>query len=162
MQNTTLVLSISLAVSLIVIAVLFYKRSSDRSACEEQLYHQHQACMQALDPKNGEDVAPQAQGGAPSGDKPAFVFFFAEWCPNSTGMFGAWEEAAKTLSQEGVNVILLDDKKHHDEMQKMDIKGFPTLRLYPSGFPSEQFVEYQGDRSAASLIKFVQSGGQAI
>jgi protein disulfide-isomerase A6 len=90
--------------------------------------------------------------------KPALVLFYNQNCGHSRNMRPAWDQAKQQIQQGGqVDAILIEDKA---EMQKHNIGGFPTVRFYQGGFPSPNFTEYQGNRSAESLVTFARSGGQ--
>lgn len=39
------------------------------------------------------------------------------------------------------------------------VEGFPTLKFRAAG--SEEFVEYEGDRSLESLTEFIEANGKA-
>lgn len=39
------------------------------------------------------------------------------------------------------------------------VEGFPTLKFRPAG--SDEFLEYEGDRSLESLVEFVDTNGKA-
>jgi len=85
-------------------------------------------------------------------------------------MMAAWHQAAQVLRQSGVQVEDLEYSKHKDIVQRCGVQGFPTIRLYPEGvgipgtntmdYSVGKFVEYRGNRTAESLIKFARSGGQ--
>jgi hypothetical protein len=72
----------------------------------------------------------------------------------------AWDQAKQQLDQSGqVDAILIEDQA---EIQKCGVRGFPTVRMYPEGYPSQNFIEYQGNRSIESLITFARSKGQQV
>ncbi len=93
--------------------------------------------------------------------KPALIFFHADWCPHCNNAMSEWKKAADNLNQSGqFEAIALKQETHGEEIAKHNVKSFPHYRLYPGGFPSQNFVDYKGDRSATSLLKFVHSEGQ--
>jgi hypothetical protein len=93
----------------------------------------------------------------------SLVLFHSDHCGHCVNMLPAWEQTKQTLSQGSqFDVIAFENGQNPQEIQKNDIKGFPTVRFYPEGFPSSNFVEYRGNRSAESFIKFAQSGGQEM
>ncbi len=93
--------------------------------------------------------------------KPALVFFYADWCPHCKNAMPEWLKAADNLTQSGqFEAIPLKQETHGEEIAKHGVKAFPHYRLYPAGFPSADYVDYKGNRSATSLLKFVHSEGQ--
>jgi len=92
--------------------------------------------------------------------KPALVLFYSNGCGHSRNMRPAWDQAKQQLDQSGqVDAILIEDQA---EIQKCGVRGFPTVRMYPEGYPSQNFIEYQGNRSIESLITFARSKGQQV
>ena len=53
--------------------------------------------------------------------------------------------------------ILIEDPA---QMQQHGIRGFPTIKLYPGGFPNSNPIDYMGNRSAESFVTFARSGGR--
>lgn len=95
------------------------------------------------------------------GTKPALVLFYADWCGHSKNMLDDWKKAKENLLQSGqFDVIDIKQEDQGQEIAKHGIKGFPVVRLYPEGFPSAKFIEYKGNRTANSFLKFVHSEGQ--
>jgi thiol-disulfide isomerase/thioredoxin len=104
------------------------------------------------------DVETVVGGGGSS-----MVLFHSDHCGHCVNMLPAWEETKQNLSQGSqFDVIAFENGQNPQEVQKNNIKGFPTVRFYPDGYPSSNFVEYRGNRSAESFIKFAQSGGQEM
>ena len=108
--------------------------------------------------KNEDDVE------TPIGDgNSALVLFYSERCGHSVNMMPAWEEMKKSMGSSGqFDIISLEQSKNPQEVHQHSIRGFPTIRFYPDGFPSPNFVEYKGPRTSESFIKFAQSGGQEV
>lgn len=90
------------------------------------------------------------------------VLFHSEGCGHCTHMMPAWKEVSERLKEMGMNVIDLEYMKNKEQVGAANVRGFPTIRLYLNGFPSEQFIEYKGDRSAESIWKFAMSGGREV
>ena len=109
-------------------------------------------------PGYGPPGNPQHMESYVGSGKPALVCFYNNGCGHSRNMRPAWDQAAQQLKQSGqVDAILIEDQA---EMQKYGIRGFPTVKFYPEGFPSPNSIDYQGDRSAESLVTFARSGGR--
>jgi thioredoxin-like negative regulator of GroEL len=69
----------------------------------------------------------------------------------------AWDEAAKKAGRGACVGDMRYDPEWFPE-EAMDVRGFPTIRAYRDG---RAINEYQGDRSAASILEFVKSVGVA-
>ena len=63
------------------------------------------------------------------------------------------KNAAAFAGADSVVVAKMDATSN--EVPGLNIRGFPTIVLYPANF--KDGVEYSGDRSAESLIEFVHT-----
>lgn len=155
-RSVLLCLAGALVIALVVICFLVFRSNGSSKPKAEPMQHQHvERVIQRPSPTP--QPAPQPTQAPSSG--PALVLFYAEWCGHSKNMTPAWKQASESLKSQGLNVIEFEHGKDGEEMQKHGVKGFPSLRFYPEGFPSSNFIEYKGDRSAESIIKFAQTGG---
>ena len=94
--------------------------------------------------------------------RPALVLFHSDHCGHCKHMMGDWETAKQQLlSSNQYDVLSFEHGSFPDESKKNNIQGFPTIRYYPNGYPSGDHVEYKGNRSSDSMVKFTQSGGSA-
>lgn len=93
----------------------------------------------------------------PQPKKSTVVLFYADWCGHSRQIKPAWLEASQILKSEGYQVLEKEHGSAKDEIMSQGIQGFPTIRIYPQGYPSSNFTKYQGDRSAQSIVNFVHS-----
>ncbi|CAL6102144.1 Protein_disulfide isomerase PDI4 [Hexamita inflata] len=87
-----------------------------------------------------------------SGNKHVFVKFFAPWCGHCKELAPKWE----TLSKESQIVIAELDCDNQDNKAicgKYNITGFPTIKMFSHGEPSE----YEGGRDLSSMKAFVNS-----
>jgi len=93
---------------------------------------------------------------------PTVALFHSLRCGHSTRMTPAWEAMKESLLADSFNVEIISFEQSSDpqEIQQQKIGGFPTIRYYSDGFPSENFSDYKGDRSKESLIRFITSGGK--
>lgn len=150
-KSTVVGLIIALVAALAIICYLVAKPSKT----EVRVQHPIQP------PQGPTQGPPQGPPQGPSqGAQPTVVLFYADWCGHSKNMMPAWKQAAQSMQEHGVRVIEMEQGQHKDEIQKSGVGGFPTIRLYPQGFPSTNFIKYKGDRSAESIVKFVQTGGK--
>jgi len=160
-STITIGLIVALVIALVVICYLVYsKNASSPRDFDPSGPTPRRPVLRP--PQRMPPVGPQAPTGSQQGPRPnapTVVLFYADWCGHSKQMMPAWKQAAQTLSQQGVRVIEMEHGQHKDEIQKHGVQGFPTIRLYPNGFPSSNFVNYQGDRTAGSIVSFVRSTG---
>lgn len=85
--------------------------------------------------------------------KPVLVLFHGRQCPHCVAMMPAWDEVKKALF--GKMEMRTIEGGDSEMSMYASVNGVPTIRLYPQGTENmEGFVEYQGDRSAQSIIQF--------
>jgi len=115
--------------------------------------------------------SPSPYGPSPSpkpegfqhGKRPTLVLFYANGCGHCANMMGDWEKVSSALVNSPVQALKFEASQDPKALQAAGgIRGFPTVRLYIDGFPGNNVVEYNGDRSAGSLMRFAQSGGQSV
>lgn len=171
-RNPNLVIGLcaALGVSVIVIMFLLYRRRNSSQTEEYPVQPQGPPAhappqMEYRRPPPPPPTAPSpphpetAVGGG-SG-KPALVMFYAEWCGHSKAMQPSWQQLQQTLAQTNqFDLVAIDADKNKEEMGRHGVRGFPTVRYYPQGFPGPNHIEYKGNRTVDSLMKFVRSGGQ--
>jgi len=84
------------------------------------------------------------------------VEFYAPWCGHCKKLAPEWEKAATELKNKGINAKLAavdaDDQKNTDLRVRYDIKGFPTLKLFRNGVPTD----YNGERVADGIINYLK------
>lgn len=135
----TIGLCLALVGSILIIAYLLYSRN-DRNTFQPAPQHPQV------------ETAPQQQPMTP---KPTIVLFHAEWCGFCKKMAPEWEKAKKFLENH-ISVLDFEAKSNPSEIKRNDIAGFPCVRLYLNGYPSDNYIEYKGNRTADSLIDFVK------
>lgn len=99
----------------------------------------------------------------PPKDKPipSLVLFYANWCGHSQNFLDVWSQLMKQNLK--CDMIGLEQEKNPKDIEVNSISGFPTIRLYPSGYipASQDYIEYNGNRSLESLTDFVMSEGNS-
>jgi len=76
--------------------------------------------------------------------------FYAPWCGHCKKLVPTYEEVATQLKNQ-VNVGKVDCTTEQGICAKFNVKGYPTLKLSSA---EGKIVDYNGDRSAASLVAF--------
>lgn len=126
-KNVTITLIIALVIAILLIGYLCFKKTSV-STYEEQ-------------PEETDT-------------RPTLVLFHSHGCGHCKTMMPEWIKAKAELEKYGVKVIDIQGADN-EYLSMFDIKGFPTVMLFPEGFPHSQPVVYSGDRTAKSFLEFV-------
>ena len=147
-MKTWVLIAIATAAVVIVVAFLLYKQYCS----EPQTISKH---TEEVPP----EPLPQKQQKS-AHEIPALVLFASESCIHCKKLMPTWAELMKQVKRPGVlNVIEFTKEKNPQEFQGKSLPGVPTIRFYPDGYGNDVYVEYNGDRSLESLVKFVRSGG---
>lgn len=105
-----------------------------------------------------------ATGGAPVGaegfeegfgNKPCMALFYAPWCGHCKSLMPTWDQLS---AQHGDHMTKVNCDENRDMAEKHGIAGFPTIKFCHNGLnDGDNTTEFQGDRSADSLSKFLMS-----
>lgn len=148
---------IVIAVIIVAIVIIYYYRSSKES------YNLEEESTPINDElkKIADEQAHQTHSshGSPA-KRPTLVLFHAGFCGACKSFLPAWEHAKQQLAKD-IDVMDFQYETEGDIVKQNNIEGFPTVRLYPDGFPSPNFIQYEGNRTPESLIRFVMSGGRS-
>lgn len=128
---------IAIALSVVVVAVLLYVYLSRRSNSEVST--------------EGFDEG--------FGNKPCMALFYAPWCGHCKSLMPTWDQLS---SQNGDYMTKVNCDENRDMAEKHGIAGFPTIKFCHNGLnDSDNTTEFQGDRSADSLNKFLMDNVKA-
>lgn len=85
------------------------------------------------------------------------VEFFAPWCGHCKSLAPEWEKAAKKLEGK-VKLGAVDATAHASLGQRYEVKGYPTIKIFPAGVKSDDKVEdYQGPRESEGIVAHAMS-----
>lgn len=98
--------------------------------------------------------------------KDVLVEFYAPWCGHCKDLAPKYEELAGVFSfnpELGSKVLIAKfDVTANDVEDNLDIKGFPTILLFPANDKGNP-VEYNGPRTVTGLIDFIfQKGSHKV
>merc|ERR1719160_1288724 len=85
-----------------------------------------------------------------------FVEFYASWCGHCKELAPKYAEAAKSLKQGGVPVLVakVDAPSNEALARKHGVKSFPTLLLFRKG--ETAWKQYEGQRTTQAMVVWVK------
>ena len=86
-------------------------------------------------------------------EKPTFVWFYGDFCGHCHAMYDDWKNLNNnSMVTKKVNLLKIESAQNSMLTKDPNVFGYPTLRLYKI---SGSFVEYDGNRDAEDMKKFV-------
>lgn len=163
-RNSTLTICLGAGLLLAIILVCFLLWNRTHEAPVEQMNHLAHPGNAGGPPRTPPPQQARSQQQAPQqqGDKPALVLFHANGCHHCTTFKPVWEELKKVVPPQACDLIDFEASTARQEVASQGIAGFPTIRLYLDGFPSQNFKEYQGPRKLENIIMFIKSNGEQM
>jgi len=84
------------------------------------------------------------------------VKYYADWCGHCKALAPVYVKVAALLAGQKDQLYLAEFNMPENELKEdVDVQGFPTLLFYPAG-AKDKPIRYDGDRSAGSILKFIQ------
>jgi len=91
--------------------------------------------------------------------KDVFIEFYAPWCGHCKKLAPIWEEVAAELK--GItSLVFAKMDSTANEVDDVDIQGYPTLKFYPKGAKSTP-IDYDGDRTAEGIKDWLKEKSAA-
>jgi protein disulfide-isomerase A6 len=103
--------------------------------------------IEAFDNDNSESSSTEA----------IFVMYYAEWCGHCKRTMPEFQKLMDSYSG-SVKIIAVNSESEENKslVQSQNIKGFPTIRYYPSGL-SGDYQEYSGGRTQNDFMQYLNS-----
>jgi len=85
-------------------------------------------------------------------EKLMLVEFFAPWCGHCKALAPEYEIAATELKEHNIPIAKVDCTVETDLCQEQGVQGYPTLKVFRDGTPSD----YQGARKADAIVSYLK------
>jgi len=86
------------------------------------------------------------------------VEFYAPWCGHCKKLAPIWDELASNL-KDVPNLVIAKMDATANEVEGVDIKGYPTLKWYPRN--NKQGTDYDGERELDNFVSWIKENSGA-
>ena len=90
-----------------------------------------------------------------NGKRNVMVKFYAPWCGHCKALAPTYVELAEAYKDDP-DVIIAEMDATANEVEDINIRGFPTLKFFKAGGEGKSVIDFEGDRTLDSLKAFVE------
>lgn len=90
-------------------------------------------------------------------DKDIMVLFYTQNCQHCKSLFPKYEKVSRILKKKNPKLIIAKIDAFENEIESINISGYPCIKFYPGNKKHKLPLEYNGDRSVEDMIKFIKN-----
>lgn len=87
-------------------------------------------------------------------EKDVLVEYYAPWCGHCKKLAPIWDELASDLKDVS-NLVIAKFDATANEVEGLEIRGYPTLKFYPAGSKSNP-IDYDGERALDDIKNWLK------